>query len=99
MLRVIEELDKRHPITVVPTYMPAHAVPSEFSFEPEAYVDLICSEMLPKAWDWYAKSRFYKIVPFFLDVFCEENAFDLEQTAQVLKAGMKIGFGLKAHVD
>ncbi|HYJ90651.1 MAG TPA: imidazolonepropionase, partial [Pyrinomonadaceae bacterium] len=99
MLRVIEELDKRHPITVVPTYMPAHAIPSEFSFEPEAYVDLICSEMLPQAWDWYVKSRFYKIAPFFLDVFCEENAFDLEQTAQVLKAGMKIGFGLKAHVD
>jgi len=74
-------------------------VPSEFSFEPQAYVDLICDEMLPRAWQWYLSSHFHGKVPFFLDVFCEENAFDLEQTAQVLKAGMKIGFRLKAHVD
>jgi len=99
MLDVIEKLDERHAITVVPTFLAAHAVPSEFSFEPQAYVDLICDEMLPRAWQWYLSSHFHGKVPFFLDVFCEENAFDLEQTAQVLKAGMKIGFRLKAHVD
>lgn len=99
MLEVIEQLDKRHAITIVPTFLPAHAVPSEFSFEPQEYVDLICSEMLQRAWHWYVNSHFHGNVPFFLDVFCEENAFDLEQSAQILKAGMKIGFKLKAHVD
>ena len=99
MLEAIAELDKRHAITIVPTFLPAHAVPSDFSFEPQEYVDLICSEMLPRAWNWYVNSQFHGRVPFFLDVFCEENAFDLEQSAQILKAGMKIGFRLKAHVD
>ncbi|HEY2847462.1 MAG TPA: imidazolonepropionase [Pyrinomonadaceae bacterium] len=99
MLKVIDELYKRHPITIVPTFLPAHAIPSEFSFEPQGYVDLVCNEMLARAWQWYVNSHFHGSVPFFLDVFCEENAFDLEQTAQILKAGMKIGFRLKAHVD
>ena len=99
MLETIEELDKRHAITIVPTFLPAHAVPSEFSFEVQEYVDLVCNEMLPRAWHWYVNSHFHGRVPFFLDVFCEENAFDLEQSAQILKAGMKIGFKLKAHVD
>jgi imidazolonepropionase len=99
MLEVIEELDRKHTVAIVPTFLPAHAVPSEFSFEPQAYVDLVCNEMLPRAWQLFVNSRFHNRVPFFLDVFCEENAFDVEQTAQVLKAGMKIGFRLKAHVD
>lgn len=99
MLEVIEELEGRHTVAIVPTFLPAHAVPAEYSFEPQAYVDLVCNEMLPRAWQWYLNSCFHSRTPFFLDVFCEENAFDVEQTAQVLKAGMKIGFRLKAHVD
>jgi imidazolonepropionase len=37
--------------------------------------------------------------PFFVDVFCERNAFSLEQSRRVLEAAKKLGFGLKAHVD
>lgn len=100
MLRVIEELDKTHAIDIVPTFLAAHAVPPEFKGNTDEYVDLICSEMLPLAWSWYKKSHFFADgVPFFADVFCERNAFDLDQTTRVLETAKSLGFGIKAHVD
>ncbi len=37
--------------------------------------------------------------PFFVDVFCEKNAFSLEQSKRILETAKRMGFGLKAHVD
>ena len=100
MLRVIEELDRSHPIDIVPTFLGAHAVPPEFEGDTDGYVDLICSEMLPEAWAWYEESRFAaRPVPFFVDVFCEKNAFSLDQSRRVFEAAVTLGFRLKAHVD
>ncbi len=99
MLAVIEHLDATHAIDIVPTFLAAHAVPPEFKGNTDAYVELICSEMLPAAWDWYKSSRFNGRVPFFADVFCEKNAFDLNQTRRVLERAGVLGFALKAHVD
>lgn len=100
MLRVIEELDKTHVIDIVPTFLAAHTVPQEFRGNTDGYVDLICEEMLTQAWAWYSESHFLgKGTPFFADVFCERNAFDLDQTRRVLETAKNIGFGLKAHVD
>jgi len=100
MLRVIEELDKTHPTDLVPTFLAAHAVPPEFKGNTDGYVDLICDEMLPAAWAWYKGSHFpAKGVPFFADVFCEKNAFDLDQSRRVLETAASFRFRLKAHVD
>jgi len=100
MLRVIEELDKAHAIDIVPTFLAAHAIPPEFKDNANAYVDLICEEMLPKAWAWYTASHFpAKDSPFFADVFCERNAFDLAQTKRIFETAHSHGFQLKAHVD
>lgn len=100
MLVVIEELDKRHPIDIVPTFLAAHAVPPEFKNDVDGYVDLICSEMLPLAWKWYEGSIFHeKNIPFFCDVFTERNAYDLEQSRRILETAADLGFGIKAHVD
>lgn len=100
MLRVIEELDQTHTINIVPTFLAAHAVPPEYKGNTDGYVDLICTEMLPKAWDWYQASHFAeKGIPFFADVFCERNAFDLDQSRRVLETAKGLGFGIKAHVD
>ena len=46
MLEAIFELDKIHPIDVIPTFLPAHAVPPEFKGKADEYVDLICTKML-----------------------------------------------------
>jgi len=99
MLRVIERLNREHPIDIVPTFLPAHAVPPEFRDDANRYVDLICNEMLPAAWDWYKESHFFGRVPFFVDVFTEKNAFNLEQTERILDVAGTIGFLIKAHVD
>ena len=100
MLRVIEELDRRHTIDMVPTFLAAHTIPPEFKEDPDGYVDLICEEMLPKAWDWYRSSTFARSNrPFFVDVFCERNSFTVEQSAKIFATAKALGFGVKAHVD
>ena len=99
MLDVIEELDKTHPVDIVPTFLAAHAVPPEYKLKTDAYVELVCLEMLPLAWDWYERSHFNGKRPFFIDVFCERNAFDLAQSKRILATAKRIGFGIKAHVD
>lgn len=100
MLRVIEELDKTHPVDIVPTFLAAHAVPPEYKENSDGYVDLVCGEMLPEAWDWYVRSHFRpKGTPFFADVFCEKNAFNFDQTERILRTAKALWFGLKAHVD
>ncbi|HZH35471.1 MAG TPA: imidazolonepropionase [Pyrinomonadaceae bacterium] len=111
MLDAISELDQTHFIDLVPTFLAAHAIPPEYKEEVQSskfkvqsrsddYVDLICKEMLPVAADWYKDLHFsVKRVPFFADVFCERNAFNLEQTRRVLETAKSLGFLLKAHVD
>ena len=99
MLAVIEKLDEAHSVEVVPTFLAAHAIPPEFKDDPDGYVDLICSDMLRAAWSWYTGSRFKGRVPFFADVFCEKNAFDLDQSRRVLTTAKDLGFAVKAHVD
>ena len=97
MLDAIFELNKTHPTELIPTFLAAHAVPPEFKGKSDEYVDLICEEMLPAV-----KHRFRisdSGLPFFVDVFCEKNAFDLEQSRRVLETAKSLGFGLKAHVD
>ena len=108
MLEAIFELDKTHAVDVIPTFLPAHAVPPEYAevqsskskvqCRSDEYVELICNEMLPQA----AKIKNQKPKnkdQFFVDVFCEKNAFDLEQSRRVLETAKKLGFKLKAHVD
>ncbi|MCU0490883.1 MAG: imidazolonepropionase [Chloroflexaceae bacterium] len=99
-LAAIAPLDQNHPIELVPTFLGAHAVPPEFSGQPDAYVDLVVREMLPAAAAWYRSSHFaQRGVPFFVDVFCERGAFDVSQSRRVLEAGRALGLPLKAHVD
>lgn len=97
MLEAIFELDKIHAIDLVPTFLPAHAFPTEYKGREEEYVDLICDEMLPLART--VISQQLSVSSYFADVFCEKNAFSLEQSKRVLETAKRLGFGLKAHVD
>ena len=100
MLAAIAELDQNHPCDIVPTFLGAHTVPPEYKNDAHGYVQLVVEEMLPAAVAWYASSRFRaEGVPFFIDVFCEEHAFDLAQARQVLQAGVGAGLRAKIHAD
>lgn len=51
---------------------------------------------------WYSESEWFSAMqnnPFFIDVFCEKNAFNLEQSKKVLETGKRFGMKIKAHVD
>ncbi len=100
MLHVIEALQERHTVDIVPTFLGAHAVPPDYKGRANDYADLVAKEMLPRAAVWYQQSLFAKQGRIFsVDVFCEDGAFDVVQSKQVLEAGQALGMSMKAHVD
>ena len=96
MLKAILKLDERGPIELAPTFLPAHAIPPEQ--EADAYIETISNEMLPALLEWWGKNGNGTPFPF-VDVFCEEGAFDLAQSRRVLSAAKDLGFPLKIHAD
>jgi imidazolonepropionase len=95
-LEAIVALNRSHPVTVVPTFLGAHAIPTAYRDRTDAYVDLVVDEMLPAVAE---KARTLEIDLPFCDVFCEEGAFDLRQTRRILESARDLGFPLKVHVD
>lgn len=91
MLAAIAELDRSHPVDLVPTFMGAHEVPPEYRGDPEAFVRLVVDEMLPEV----AAGGLAR----FNDVFCEAGVFTVEQSRRILAAGQALGLPAKAHVD
>jgi imidazolonepropionase len=69
------------------TFLGAHAVPAEYEGRADAYVELVCTEMLAAC---APHCRW-------IDVFCEDGAFDAEQARAVLRAGAAAGLGLRVH--
>lgn len=90
-LRVMKRLQAEHPIDIVPTFMGAHAVPTEYKGREDEYVDLIINEMLPIV----ASEK----LALFNDVFCEVGVFTPEQSERILEAGKLHGLTPKIHAD
>ncbi|MGB1254142.1 MAG: imidazolonepropionase, partial [Candidatus Promineifilaceae bacterium] len=100
MLQAIEALDQTHACQLVPTFLGAHTLPPEYKENPAGYVDLVVNEMIPAVWAWYMASHFpTQNIPLFIDVFCEDHAFDVAQTRRILEAGIAVGMQAKIHVD
>lgn len=101
LLKTLLTLDAEGPWEIVSTFLGAHAVAPEYKDNPQAYTDLVCNEMLPalKAWwdDHHGPSSM-DCRPF-VDVFCENKAFDLAQSRQILTRARELGFPLKIHAD
>jgi imidazolonepropionase len=78
--------------TVVPTFLGAHTLPPEYREHPsdrDAYVELICDQMLPA---FAADARF-------CDVFCERTAFTVEEARRILAQARALGYALKLHAN
>jgi len=97
-LIAILELDREVPIDLVPTFLAAHAIPPEYAGQSDAYVDLICDNMLPELLTWWGSNAEDRPLPF-VDVFCEQGAFDLAQSRRILERAQGLGFPLKIHAD
>lgn len=106
-LKLLEAIDllassSASSLTLIPTFLGAHAVPPEYKGRTDDYVDLVVEEMLPAAVEWYQSSpawRRHASPPLFCDVFCEANVFDREQSRRVLAAGLALGLPAKIHAD
>jgi imidazolonepropionase len=90
-LRVMKELQQKHVIDLVPTFMGAHAVPPEFKGKEDEFVDYLIDKMLPIV----AEENLAE----FNDVFCEKGVFTPEQSKRILEAGKEYGLVPKIHAD
>ncbi len=71
------------------TFLGAHVVAPEYAQNPAGYVDLVCGDML-SACSPYAR---------WIDVFCEEGAFDADAGRAILLAGAGAGLGARVHAN
>ncbi len=95
-LEAIYRLIQSHPLTIVATFMGAHAIPPEYTGRTDAYVDMVVHDMIPAV----AAFVVQRGMPMpFIDVFCEQGVFDVAQTRRILQAGMALGMRAKLHAD
>ena len=91
MLRVIQKLSQNYPITIKATFLGAHAIPAKYKVNRKGYIDSILNEMLPEI----VKNK----LAHYIDVFCETGYFTIEETEQIVEAGIKFGLKPKIHVN
>ena len=91
MLRVARRLGRDNNIDVVTTFLGAHALPPEYADNADGYIDLVCSEMLPAI----AAQGLADAV----DAFCENIAFNTDQTRRVFDAARAHNLPVKLHAE
>ena len=91
LLRVIRRLGDALPVSVRATCLAAHALPPEYKDRADAYIDHICSEMLPAL----AAEGLVDAV----DAFCEYLAFSPAQVERVFKVARQLGLPVKLHAE
>jgi imidazolonepropionase len=84
--RALEIASKHTPET---TFLGAHVVPSEYVGQEDKYVELVTGEMLDSVLP-HAK---------WIDVFCDQGAFDVDQSRQILQAGKDKGLLPRIHAN
>ncbi len=90
-LRVIRDLNRHHPMDLVPTFMGAHAVPTEWKENRQEYIRQLCEEMIPSV----AEEGLAR----YCDVFCETGVFTAEESRVILECAGKHGLMSKIHAD
>ncbi|WP_337966509.1 imidazolonepropionase [uncultured Flavobacterium sp.] len=91
MLRVIKKLAENYPITIKATFLGAHAFPLHYKENKAGYIDEIITKMLPEI----AQNKLAE----YIDVFCETGYFSVEETEQIMQAGIEFGLKPKIHVN
>ncbi len=91
MLEAIDDVRKEHYCDVVPTFLPAHAVPPEFSGKKDDYIQLVVDKMIP----YVAKRKLAGSC----DVFCEREYFTIEETKKILTTAKSFGMKIKIHAE
>jgi len=98
LLKALLTLDDETPLDLAFTFLGAHAIAPEYRDNPQGYTDLVSETMLPLLKEWWETHAPRLPLPF-VDVFCENKAFTLEQSRQILTKARALGFPLKIHAD
>lgn len=83
--------DIKHPVDIVRTYMGAHAIPTEYKSDKEGYIKLMMDRIIP----YVAENNLAE----FIDCFCEEGVFSIEESNRILSCGSQHGLKIKLHAD
>lgn len=89
MLRVARRIGIATPLTVKTTFLGAHAVPRELN--KEAYIDKVINEMIPAIAEEHLAD--------YIDVFCEQGFFSMEETEMIVEEGKKYGMVPRIHAN
>ncbi|MDB5978479.1 MAG: hutI [Nevskia sp.] len=91
ILRVARQLGLACATEVKTTFLGAHALPPEYAGRADAYISLVCEEMLPAI---HAAGLADAV-----DAFCEGIGFTPQQTARVFEKARALGLPVKLHAD
>ncbi|MEP1200883.1 imidazolonepropionase [Tateyamaria sp.] len=89
MLRVARQISAKRPVDIRTSFLGAHAVPPEFTGDPDAYIETVCIPTLRAA---HAEGLVDAV-----DGFCEGIAFDTAQIARVFDVARELGLPVKLH--
>ena len=88
---VIGRLGKDLPIDIIPTFMGAHEYPAEYKDNHEAYLRILCEEMIPAVAE--------QGIAEFCDIFTEAHVYSVAESCRVLATAREYGMKLKMHAD
>ena len=91
MLRVIKRLKQQSDLTIKSSFLGAHTYPLANKEDHEGYIHSIIHEMLPVIETEQLAD--------YIDVFCEEGFFSVEEMETICKAGAVRGLKPKLHVN
>ena len=91
ILRVIKKLQQNYSLPIKATFLGAHALPLEYKNKKKEYIDHVINEILPAV----AEENLAE----YIDIFCEQGYFTVEDTNKLLKAAAKFNLRPKIHVN
>lgn len=91
MLNVIKDLNENTKMSIIPTFMGAHAIPPEYEGRSDEFIEMLCEEVMP-----YVKE---KGLAKYCDIFCENSVFNVKQSKRYLSKAKELGLGLRIHAD
>jgi imidazolonepropionase len=91
MLRVIQRLKNASNMTIKATFLAAHTYPTAFKNNHQGYIRQIIDNMLPRVAD--------ENLADYIDVFCEKGFFSIDETSQIIEAGLLYGLKPKIHAN
>jgi imidazolonepropionase len=90
-LAAARALESHRDISVVTTFLGAHALPPEMAGNAEGYIRDVCEAMIPALAGEHACDA--------VDAFCETIGFTPAQTRHVFEAAKKAGLPVKLHAE